>query len=99
MLGQKAASCRLLKHSFIRSAPNTEMPPERPRLNSSPVLRSPCSSEREAQAVPAMSTSSGRYRTPFGEVGRGVRDLLGNANDILGDVLAAGALRAEKAGR
>lgn len=31
-------------------------------------------------------------------VGGGVRDLLGNSNDILSDILAAGALREEKAG-
>lgn len=75
------------------------MPPERPRLNPGPVLRSLLvrrESHRRCQAC--LEAQEGF--DPFSEeVGRGLRDLLGNSNDILSDVLVAGALRVEKQGQ
>lgn len=63
------------------------MPIGRPQLQPSPA---------SGRARLEARQGSNRF---LGVVGGAVRDLLGNSNDILGDILVAGALRGEQAGR
>lgn len=64
--------------------------PQTPRLNLSPALRL-LPVWKENQEVPEGLVPFGRRR------GTGVWDLLGNSDNIFSDILAAGALRGEKA--
>lgn len=66
--------------------------PQRPQLNPSPGRRI-----RRCQARLEAREDFNPFLREEGEVR--VRDLLGDSDDILSDILAAGALRGEKAGR
>lgn len=87
VLGEEVACYCVLMYSFIHSIKKNSDAPE-----------------ASAQPQPWKKNQTlleARDFNPFlkGEGAGRIRDLLGNSDDILSDILAAGALRGEKAGQ